>query len=511
MAFHSILFKNGEDSAKAQAAEAPAYFGDLNLDQVVASILEGKEEYRLAPFFYASLRDVDAITYRHEVMRDIENAAVFDRVTSFARDFQAMRERLAQAEKLFYVYQKEAWFLDAVSIYCEAVESLQEALFGVELASRGMRDFRDYLAAYTASERFVSLREETRSVRSGLAGIRYCVLVKGSTVKVRKYDEESDYSAEVERTFEKFKQGAVKDYRVEFQSWAQMNHVEERVLDMVAQLFPESFSSLDRYCAENRGYLDETVGVFDRELQFYVAYLSHIAVFKRVGLGFSYPTVDSESKEVYDYDAFDIALARKLVALESPIVCNDFFLKGEERIFVVSGPNQGGKTTFARTFGQLHHLASIGCPVPGREARLFLFDNIFTHFEKEEDISNLRGKLQDDLVRMHGILGEATPKSIVIMNEIFNSTTLQDAVFLAGKVIERIIRLDLLCVCVTFLVELASASRKTVSVISTIVPDNPAVRTYKVVRSPANGLSYALSIAEKYRLTYDQLKERIKS
>jgi hypothetical protein len=505
--FESILFRSGGGDLLARTA--PEAFHDLNLDQVVEDIVSGRDEYELRPFFHAPLETISDVEYRHEVFRDLEIDALRTSVCAFGEEMRRVRAYLALSTKQYYALERQRWLLDACVLYCDAVGELRATLERAALRSQGFREFRAYLDAYADSEAFAASRDDARAVREALDSLTYAVRVNGAHVSVTAYEGEPDLTVEIERTFERFRQGEVERPLSRLPSSNTMSHVDERIAESVQKLFPGPFADLERFCSRHGEFVDECVLRFDREVLFYLAYLEYSERIARSGLSFSFPEL-VDSGDVSGEGAFDLALAAKSARGEGPaIVCNDFSLSGRERILVVTGPNQGGKTTFARMFGQLHVLASLGLPVPARAVRLQLPDAVFTHFEREEDIASLRGKLEDELVRIRTILEEATSESVLVVNEIFASTTLSDAVYLGTEIVRRIERLGCLAVVVTFVDELASLGAETVSMVASVSASDPSLRTFEIVRRPADGRAYALALADKYGLSYEHLRGRV--
>jgi DNA mismatch repair ATPase MutS len=158
--------------------------------------------------------------------------------------------------------------------------------------------------------------------------------------------------------------------------------------------------------------------------------------------------------------------------------------------------------------GQLVYLASLGLPIPAKTGRIFLPDAIYTHFERQEREVTANGKLQDDVERIYDILQQATTNSLIIINEMFASAVLKDSLCLGRKVMHIISRKDLYCVYVTFLEDLASFDEKTVSMVCTIAPDLK-MRTYQIVRQPADGKAYAYALAARYNLGREDIIRRV--
>jgi len=530
--FYSIVYPTPEQEAAQSRPDLRDVFHDLFLEAIFSATYAGfaprekpslyvidhaddEAPYRaevlavLQVLFGTPLHDLSLVQYRQAALRDLQQAPLLKGMRAFQRSMQDLRAALRRDRQAGYAAEGQRWFVDAALIYGHALEALHLALVGAGLQSQAMQSLRDHVAALLASPAHIARMTEARSLIDAMAQIRYAVRIDGTTVTVLQDPQQPDYSATIAETFARFRQGEVKDYRVQFTPASRLNHVEGQILDRVALLHPEVFGRLAQFRREQEGFADARIERLDRELAWYLSWIEYTQRFERAGLPMCFPALTLEQGRIDAREAYDLALARQCLDAQKPVVCNDMALLGEERMMVVTGPNHGGKTTLARTFGQLHHIASLGLTVAARSASLLLPDQMFTHFERVEEISNQRGKLQDDLVRMHRILAAATPRSLVLMNEIFSSTTPGDALWLARRIMARLSAIGAACVLVTFLDELSTFDAHTVSMVGTVDAQDPTIRTFKVVRRAADGKSYALALAKKFGVTRQQLLERI--
>ncbi len=507
----SLLTSPGASSGSAAFR---ATLVDLNLDQVLSTIVGGRSDTPLHDLLSRVLTDVDQVLWRQDVFRDLEDEDLQEALRRFRDNMAAVRLALQRERRAsdWFRWHARRWHVEAIDGYCDATTRLSVALTRANLRSVALQLVREQLGGYVDSPGFRTMTQQTARVLADLADVRFGMRLRTDRVTVVPPIGGRDFPAEVEELFDRFRmEGDTSSAGVDPVKDPGTTHVEAQVVNLVARLHPEPFRALAEHCLEHQDFIDERVRRWDEELRFFLSYLDFINPLTRVGMPFCYPEVRAGGAEVCLTDSFDLALAAKSTSTGGEVVCNDAELTGPERVLVVTGPNQGGKTTFARMVGQVHHLAAIGVPVPGRRVTVPLVDAVLTHFEQAEDLSDPSGKLESDLRRLKSLLERATPRSLVVINEIFTSTSLTDALELGRRVLTNLVERRITTVYVTFLDALSELGPATVSMLAEVDPRDPTVRTFKVTRRPANGTAHALALASRYGLRYAQLTERIQT
>ncbi len=119
-------------------------------------------------------------------------------------------------------------------------------------------------------------------------------------------------------------------------------------------------------------------------------------------------------------------------------VPNDAELSGEARVLVLTGPNMAGKSTYIRQVALITLLAQTGSFVPAAEAHIGLVDRIFTRVGLQDDLATGQSTFMVEMVETAAILNQATPRSLVILDEIGRGTSTYDGLSIARSVIEHL-------------------------------------------------------------------------
>jgi hypothetical protein len=480
-------------------------WADLRLDELAHRLEALGAGPGAGALLRTPLRDADAVAWRHETFRDLERPAIGDRVRAFVVAMDGLRRHLDRAAAVRHGPQRDRWRLAAMEVYVDAAASLAAGLSAADPHSRAVIGFRAWLVAHVASDAFASLRAETAAAAAGLAGVTYRLRIAEHRIVVGPATDEPDYGEEVRETFARFRRSGTVQAAADAFLTTDMNPIEAAILDRVVRLNPAPFAALSASAAAHVAFVARAIEAFDGEARWFLAWLDLVAPLRAAGLAVCYPEIAADGA-LRARGCFDLALG---VGGGGSVVASDVEVDPGERVLVVTGPNRGGKTTFARALGQLHHLASIGGPVPAAEARVPLADAVHTHFDRPEGLSDPGGRLAADLRHVGAILDVVTPDSLVVLNDTFASTTVADALDLTRAVIDELGERGSRCVVVTFLAELAAPGGAIVSLASHADPADPLHRSFRFERRPADGLAHARAVAERHGLGYDAVRARV--
>lgn len=191
-----------------------------------------------------------------------------------------------------------------------------------------------------------------------------------------------------------------------------------------------------------------------RELAFYVGCVNLHEHLGRIGVPTCMPSAEpNATRRLSGRGLYDLCLALKT---GEPPVGNDIGADGKD-IVVITGANQGGKSTFLRALGVARIMAQCGMFVGAEELRISLCDGLFTHFRREEDTGMRSGKLDEELSRMSGIVDHARPGSAVLFNESFAATNEREGSEIAGQIVSALLERGILVAFVTHLFEFPRA------------------------------------------------------
>ena len=198
------------------------------------------------------------------------------------------------------------------------------------------------------------------------------------------------------------------------------------------------------------------------------------------------------------------------------IIRNDISFDDERRIYILTGPNRGGKTIFTQAVGLAMMMAQWGVYVPAEKAVISPCDNMFTHFPADENDTVDLGRLGEESKRLSEIFDVATSRSFMLLNESLATTSVAEGLFIAKDVVKAMRYLGVRCIFNTHMHELArsldelNGSVEGESRVESLVTGvQHGERSFKVAVMPPQGVSYAKDIAEKYGVTFDKIKRHL--
>jgi DNA mismatch repair ATPase MutS len=206
--------------------------------------------------------------------------------------------------------------------------------------------------------------------------------------------------------------------------------------------------------AQSADHINSFFNALRLELAFYIGCLNLSEQLAQLGepVVFPQPTPASERRLSFT-GLYDVALA---LTMNQKVVGNDVNADNKDLI-IITGANQGGKSTFLRSIGLAQLMMQCGMFVPARSFCANICEALFTHYKREEDATMESGKFDEELSRMSDIVDNITPNSAVLFNESFSATNEREGSEIARQITCALLEMRIKVFYVTHLYELANS------------------------------------------------------
>ncbi len=559
----TILFPGADSGAWQQLSEETLH--DLGLDSLIEKLTRQEKEQTLIRQIMAQFTpDPEAARFRCDVFDDLfRHPEIRGRLMDlldhvrFLNDYGAVRRPSEEAAGLWDLLHR----LDEISDYIQTVEAVSECLKDAELTSRGLRQLRESILAIWQDSGFDALRKDisglkadTASLKSITVGINLNDRMEAVSLGLISVNSKPFTRSGLLRSFSEalIRRDQIRDTeewsgdmtfhpaagaldqilgKVENVS-AKMTVMRNpmaaltlarvpedngtrdlpRTMDgaltgMVSALVKKLREVLSRYATVSIKEMTDLIP----ELVYYVRWAEYIESLRKEGWRFckAEPREGEGAPEMEAKGFYNL----RLTLSEKPeaVVPNDLSFSRDQRLYLLTGANRGGKTTVTQAIGQLFLLAQGGIYVPAESFVFTPADLILTHFPADEDRTLDLGRLGEECRRFRDLYARSTRLSLFLLNETFSTTSFEEGYYIAADAVRAILKKGTRTIYNTHMHKLArdlevlNEGASDGRAFSLTVRSEGGSRTFRIEVAPPEGLSWAQSIAEKYGVTYRDL------
>jgi DNA mismatch repair ATPase MutS len=265
----------------------------------------------------------------------------------------------------------------------------------------------------------------------------------------------------------------------------------------LAELKDTGINLVANALAQSADHIDSFLNMLRVELAFYIGCLNLYEQLAQMGKPVSFPLPVAPGERRHSYNGlYDVCLA---LTMKQKVVGNDGIADNKDLV-IITGANQGGKSTFLRSIGLAQLMMQCGLFVPAESFSANVCEGLFTHYKRKEDASMKSGKLDEELNRMSEVVDLITPNSLMLFNESFAATNEREGSEIARQITSALLERHIKVFFVTHQYEFAHgfhAGKMDNVIFLRAERKADGGRTYKVIEGEPLQTSYGKDLYRK--------------